>query len=382
MNVANNKDCYGCGICAIACPLHIITMHHNEDGFYEPKVDLNKCINCGLCTSVCSFNDTRLYDIGSNKILSYASWSKNEENRSKSSSGGVVYSIARQLIDDGYKICAVKYNVDKRRAEHFIASSPEELEASIGSKYIQSYTLDGLTSINGSEKYVIIGTPCMIDSVRRLINIKRQEERFLLIDFFCHGVPSSILWNKYVDVQEASIGPIKEVSWRHSDKGWHDSLKMHLVADEIYNGGLSQNDIFYQLFLGDYCLGKACYKKCKFKMQNTSADIRVGDLWGKTYSKYKDGVSGVLLITEKGKEIFLSIQDLFSKEESIDVVMEGQMHKSPSCPLVRSYLLKIMKWGGSNFKKERFIIKIDTMLKKIVKLLFNPCVVIRNRFIK
>lgn len=39
------------------------------------------------------------------------------------------------------------------------------------------------------------------------------------------------------------------------------------------------------MFLGDYCSGKHCQERCKYKYDKSSADIRIGDLWGKTYAK-------------------------------------------------------------------------------------------------
>ena len=68
--------------------------------------------------------------------------------------------------------------------------------------------------------------------------------------------------------------------------------KLQLVNREkksFLNTRLSQGDMFYRLFLSDACLGKACYEKCKFKYENSSADIRIGDLWGTTYQVMKRG---------------------------------------------------------------------------------------------
>ena len=48
-----------------------------------------------------------------------------------------------------------------------------------------------------------------------------------------------------------------------------------------YNKKRSEGDLFYKFFLGNMCLGRACYKDCKFKYLNSAADIRIGDLWGK-----------------------------------------------------------------------------------------------------
>ena len=57
---------------------------------------------------------------------------------------------------------------ERNVAEHYVASSLEELLQSKGSKYIQSYTVDGFRSINKNDKYLVVGTPCQIDSFRSL----------------------------------------------------------------------------------------------------------------------------------------------------------------------------------------------------------------------
>lgn len=108
----------------------------------------------------------------------------------KCSSGGVGFEISKILLEQGYKICGVRYNPTLNRAEHYISVSKEELVQSAGSKYIQSYTVDGFRSIDRKEKYLVVGTPCQIDSFRRYIRKNHIEENFILMDFFCHGVPS------------------------------------------------------------------------------------------------------------------------------------------------------------------------------------------------
>lgn len=91
---------------------------------------------------------------------------------------------------------------------------------------------------------------------------------------------------------------------------------------------LSQGDMFYQLFLGDCCLGKQCYEHCKYKYDHSSADIRIGDLWGKTYNEDEDGVSGAVAFTAKGNEI-LKQCNCELVEHTFDVVAEGQMKTCP-----------------------------------------------------
>ena len=86
--------------------------------------------------------------------------------------------------------------------------------------------------------------------------------------------------------------------------------------------------MFYQLFLSDSCLGKQCYYNCKYKYDHSSADIRIGDLWGKTYSSDEEGVSGVVAFTQKGDEILKQCNCDFV-EHSFVVVAERQMKRMP-----------------------------------------------------
>ena len=86
--------------------------------------------------------------------------------------------------------------------------------------------------------------------------------------------------------------------------------------------------MFYRLFLSDACLGKACYEKCKYKYDKSAADIRIGDLWGKTYERDDKGVSGVVIFSEKGKEI-LKCCNANLIEHPFALVAEGQMKMQP-----------------------------------------------------
>lgn len=194
MNISGVQDCYGCGLCAISCARQIIEIKLNEDGFYTPVIHSpDKCTDCGLCTRVCSYLHDEL-SAPNEGCGSYAVWSTDKAVRQKCSSGGIAFELGRALLGKGYQVCGVKYNSETNRAEHYIASTVEELIPSIGSKYIQSYTVNGFKSIDRKKKYLVTGTPCQIDSFRRYIRKFRCEDNFVLMDFFCHGVPSMLLW--------------------------------------------------------------------------------------------------------------------------------------------------------------------------------------------
>lgn len=395
MNVANIRDCYGCGVCALACPKKIITMELDADGFYAPRVDEGKCIDCSLCVKVCAYSHTELsQDLPT--LACYAAWSRDARIRRKCSSGGVGFEVAKSLLGEGYKVCGVRYSAENGRAEHFVATTREELVQTMGSKYIQSYTPSGFLQMSRRDKYLITGTPCQIDSFRRYIRNFRCEDNFVLMDFFCHGTPSMLLWQCYARRAEARLGKLTYASWRNKLTGWHDSWAMSmdgtkhggavdwnvpydmLLKDRksIMDSRLSQGDSFYRLFLGNVCLGKACYKHCKYKYSHSAADIRIGDLWGKAYAHDDKGVSGAIAFTDKGR-VVLEHTDCELAEHPLEVVAEGQIRQSVRvCGAVRRHVMDCLR--EDRLEEAVRLARLYTLCKRWSGRLSNPRRALRN----
>ena len=350
MNISGIHNCYGCGVCAMSCAKKIIELKLNEEGFYEPYItDESKCTDCGLCREVCAFCHEELASKPT-FVDGYGSWSKTPAVRQKCSSGGTGFEIGKYLIESGYEVVGVRYGAIKNNAEHYIAHTKEELVQSMGSKYIPSYTVEAFRKIDRKKKYLVTGTPCQIDSFRRYTKKFRCEDNFVLMDFFCHGVPSMLLWNKYANWAERKVGKLTYVSWRNKFTGWHDSWAMAIDGEKhgdpvnwhdsynllirgkktFLNSRLSQGDMFYRMFLSDYCLGKHCYAKCKYKHLNSSADLRIGDMWGDYYKDNEEGVTGLLVLTEKGKILLNELEGTCHFEpQDNSLVTEGQMAVPP-----------------------------------------------------
>lgn len=396
-NIASVHDCYGCGVCATACGRNIIEIGLNADGFYEPHItDEAKCTNCGICTDVCAFLHDDL-SLKETDIHPYAAWSKDHMVRRKCSSGGAGFEIGKYLMEQGYKVCGVRYDAEKNRAEHYIATTVEELIQSAGSKYIQSYTVDGFKAINRKEKYLVTGTPCQIDSFRRYIQKFRCEDNFVLLDFFCHGVPSMLVWKKYTEWAEKKVGKITYASWRNKWTGWHDSWAMGIDGKErgekinwhdsydmlirekksFIESRMSQGDMFYALFLGDCCLGKQCYDHCKYKYDQTSADIRIGDLWGDTYKDNEDGVSSAVAFTVRGNEI---LKQCYCElvEHTFGIVAEGQMKTSPQRIAVYPYILNVLRDESREISEAYKILKTYRRKQCQLNRLKHPIRTINN----
>lgn len=397
MNISHIHNCYGCGVCATVCGRKIIDIVLNADGFYEPLVtDSDQCTDCGLCMTVCSFSHDDLA-LKAPVVKSYGAWSNDHTVRRKCSSGGVGFELGRYLIGQGYKVCGVRYNVEKQRAEHYIASTIEQLVQSIGSKYIQSYTVDGFKAIDRKHKYLVTGSPCQIDSFRRYLQKFKKEDNFILMDFFCHGVPSMLAWQKYCQWAETKVGKLTYVSWRNKFTGWHDSWAMSINGEAhqgdlvnwhdsynllirekkgFLNSRLSQGDMFYELFLSDTCLGKACYENCKFKYDHSSADIRIGDAWGSHYQANEEGVSTAIAFTDRGNQLLRSCE-ISLEELPLDTVAEGQMKTLPKKNKCYDRVRKELKDSSVPLEKTYHYILQTKRNAKIRKYLCNPMIAVK-----
>ena len=51
------EECCGCTACYAICPKDAISMVGDEEGFKYPQIDIDKCVKCHLCESVCPFKD-------------------------------------------------------------------------------------------------------------------------------------------------------------------------------------------------------------------------------------------------------------------------------------------------------------------------------------
>lgn len=311
------RECTSCQLCATLCAHRAISIQLNADGFYRPMINPDICTECGICTKFCYKFDENIKltkEEQLDRTPLYAAWSNNDDLLNNTTSGGIGDLLAYQLQKLGYKIVGCVYNEEKTRAEHRIATSEEERILFRGSKYIQSYTFDALTSIVSNcrkEKYAVFGTPCQIYALNKLVIDRGVRDNFFFVDLYCHGCPSLHVWTKYQQhiKNKLHIDKFDQVIFRSKIRGWGAFYVVVVVDGKPVFKSTPKEDGFYELFFSDQVLNDAC-NKCLLRGTLEYTDIRLGDFWGKKFLNNRKGVSAVSVVSERGKLLFDNIKGM------------------------------------------------------------------------
>lgn len=345
INIQNKPDCCGCSACVQRCPKQCILLQEDEEGFLYPMVNLDTCIDCGLCEKVCPVINQAEERI---PLEVFAAKNPNEQIRMESSSGGVFTQLAEQTIDAGGVVFGVKWN-EHFEAVHDFTETKEGLAAFRGSKYVQSQVGD---TFKQAEKFLkqgrhvlYSGTPCQIAALR--LFLRKDYENLLAVDFICHGAPSPGVFRWYLSeefaketarqsgkkIQFRSSLPIssiakadilareqgfeiEDIRFRDKRVGWKKysfvlslkPLSKVTTAGEknsVYLSYVVKEHAYMEGFLKDLYLRPSCYS-CPAKSGKSGADITLGDYWGiqSLMPEIDDdkGISALTINTEKGKQ--------------------------------------------------------------------------------
>ena len=243
IRIIDKSKCCGCNACVQRCPKQCISMREDEEGFLYPYVDIPSCVDCGICEKVCpvlNLEEPR------KPLQVFAAKNKNEDQRLRSSSGGIFILLAEQTICEGGVVFGARF--DKNwEVEHCYAETLEELEPLMRSKYVQSRIgntyKEAERFLKGGRKVLFVGTSCQIAGLHRFL--KRDYDNLLTVDFICHGVPSPGVWRKYLGEIENCIPSRSEVAGKNTVLSF--SLKSMPVITGID---------FREKQLGGYCWKK------------------------------------------------------------------------------------------------------------------------------
>ena len=304
IQILDKHNCCGCESCVQVCPKHCIGFVQDREGFYYPEVDDSLCISCRLCEKVCP-----VINQGEERspYKALASFNRDDKARESSSSGGIFSLLSEKVLDEGGVVFGARFD-ENWQVVIDAAETKETIKAFIGSKYLQAKVGESFRNckryLDEGRKVLFAGTPCQISGLR--LFLRRQYENLLAVDIVCHGVPSPLVWERYVDENVQAAGEIERINFRDKVKGWK-LFSLTFVHDS--NGQLKsrstsfKEDLYMQAFLKNLILRPSCYV-CPAKCGKSHSDITLADFWGigDVNPQMDDdrGTSLVLINTKRG----------------------------------------------------------------------------------
>lgn len=314
IQITNKADCCGCTACASVCAHHAISMEPDALGFLYPKVDTEKCTNCGLCEKVCAFNSNYDKSLNLAQPLAYAARHKDMKEVETSRSGAAFIAISDYVLDNGGVVYGAGYT-DHFRVIHKRATTKQERDEFKGSKYVQSDLNHVFLQIKKDLKdgltVLFSGTPCQTAGLNSFIG-KKLREHLILVDIVCHGVPSPYIWKDYIAyLEKKHKDSICQVNFRDKQLyGWtahHETFKFsNIMREKLIPKSFTY--LFYEHIMFRLSCGV-----CPYTNTRRPSDITIADFWGweKTDPNINTddkGVSLILINTKKGNMIFDSIK--------------------------------------------------------------------------
>lgn len=330
ISIQNKADCCGCNACGDICSKQAITFKTDNEGFWYPEVDMEKCIDCGLCEKVCPvINTDELRKNDYQKPQCIAAIHKNLEVRFDSTSGGMFSAFAEKVYKEGGYVGGAIYT-EEWGVKFFISDNPEDLPKLRSSKYLQSNS-EGMyfqirSLLKEGKKVLVCGLPCQIAALKAFL--RKEYENLISVDLICRYINSPLAYRKYLDTLEKEYGSkVVYIKAKNKELGWRNLTHKCVFKNGSSYYGTIKDDIFMKASMKLNCLSRPSCYECKFKNFPRYGDITIGDYWiDKSKSSLDDntGTSIVLINSKKGEKFFSEVRKkLKSEEVSFESIVKG-----------------------------------------------------------
>lgn len=311
VKLADINMCSGCEACVSVCPRDSISIRTDSEGFLQPIINKDSCVECHRCEKTCPILNP--IEISTDyPTRAYAAINMNDDVRRSSSSGGIFYSLSEWIVKQGGVVFGARFN-EEWEVVHDYTETLDELHSFMRSKYVQSRigeTFNQTKKFLDQGRWVLYaGTPCQIGGLKSFL--KKDYDRLIAVDIICHGVPSNSVWRSYLN-ENFNITDISDINFRDKTNGWPGGQHVAIFSsntNKLYSVPQMEN-MFFRGFVKNIYLRRSCYN-CAFKSTKHCADITLADFWGvqdiAPEMHDNKGTSAVFIHTEKGNDLLKQI---------------------------------------------------------------------------
>jgi coenzyme F420-reducing hydrogenase beta subunit len=328
----SKTNCCGCTACMVSCPKHAISMQIDEQGFKYPYIDMEKCINCGLCDKICPFEQTLL---NPQTREAYAVKHKDKSVLKESTSGGIFTAVSDYVINKGGVVYGAAFD-ENMVVRHIRATTKIERNRMRGSKYVQSdlgeVFLLVKQDLNDRRLVLFTGTPCQIAGLRSYMG--NNSDGLICLDLICHGVPSPVVFNEHIHYLSGKLKTaIVDYKFRPKEWGWHVHRELVIGTKRQYHSN-PFTDLWRNIYYSRIATRPSC-NNCPYSNLNRIGDITIGDCRGidnilSDFESY-DGVTLAIVNTRLGKFVLEQISnDITYSPLNIDDVIQPPLKQSSS----------------------------------------------------
>ncbi len=376
IEIKEKKECAGCTSCAEICPKNCIHMKPDGEGFLYPSVEESQCIKCNACDTVCPIQNPVIEEEKPQKA--YLIQHRDEKIRLDSSAGGAFTAVATVILQKGGVVFGAAYD-EKFHVQHSYVETVDDLKKFRNSKYVQSELGDSFRLVKDflqKGRWVCFsGTPCQIEGLSKFL--RKPYEKLLLVDVVCHGIPSPLVWSKYLEYQKQTFPELDDIRFRDKFYGYKYST-MSIIQDEkkVYHAG-SQLDPMLRAFFSDICDRPSCYE-CPFKKRYRVSDFTIWDCFSVyDFDKKLDddkGTTRVLCHTQKAESMMQEVRKLAKcKEVPTDKLVAGvrEMFESVSMsPKRTAFMADAKRLSGKelfeNYYPVTGKVRVKTAIRKVL----------------
>lgn len=382
----DSKKCSGCTACKTICPVNAIKMIPDDEGFGVPVINKDICVDCGVCIKVCPADN----GVSKDKRIDNESYAVRWTNavRKKSASGAFFPAVAKYFIEEkqGY-VCGCVLD-DSLAPIHIVSNKWDDVVRMQDSKYVQSNMEECYSEIIEllqKEKWVLFtGTSCQAAGLLSLIQTRKiNRDHLLLVDFFCHGVPSPRIWKDYIKFyHEEKRRQVVGYRFRSKKYGWGEKARGSSYLNCIqytkrrkvkYDNYSYAARMWRTIFFSNICIRQYCYT-CPYATVNKPADITMGDFWGidgilKDFDDGK-GCSAVILRTEYARKVFDELSYLDKSKVNVEDITKRQKNAfepSESHPLRSEFWNDYKSLSFKELSQKYFYYSNSRRIKDVVK---------------